>query len=77
MRLRSLKYAFSFSEICVFVLQQKRKRCQLSSGEYCTLSFQKVVEKLKFGQGLISVTNSLFDIMFIHTLSTIYQNFSL
>ena len=35
-RLRSLKYAISFSEICVFVLQQKRKRCKLSSGEYCT-----------------------------------------
>ena len=36
LRLRSLKYAISFSEICVFVLQQKRKRCKLSSGEYCT-----------------------------------------
>ena len=34
LRLRSLKYASSFSEICVFVLQQKRKRCQLRSGEY-------------------------------------------
>ena len=36
MWLRSLKHASSFSEICVFVLQQKRKRCKLSSGVYCT-----------------------------------------
>ena len=42
LRFRSLKYASSFSEICVFVLwnmrlrsSTKRKRCQLSSGEYC------------------------------------------
>ena len=42
LRLRSLNYASSFSEICVFVLwnmrlrsSAKRKRCQLSSGEYC------------------------------------------
>ena len=36
MRLRSQEYGSSFSGLCFFVLQQKRKLCQLSSGEYCT-----------------------------------------
>ena len=59
MRLRSLKYAFSFSEICVFVLQQKQKLCQLSSGEYC------ILPKCKYSSSLVYIQKKNLLVMYM------------
>ena len=72
-RLRSLNSASSFSEICVFVLQQKPKRCKHSSGEYCTRVYHWCLfcylnGARGFGPVFMNLLNSLFICVYFHIM---------